>query len=343
MESPSCPTCKTPALYELTGLPFPALGCDACGGFWLPVAARPFLIVAPPNALVEERAATLAASACPTCRGPLRPQSLRAPTPSVIGSCQEHGQWFARSDLPALQNDELRLQLLRALVGGSRKLSEDERGRRLQAIGAVAMAAAAGRSQIASSSIARPVGNPARTTIGVGAVAADGVTLIAPDGSAMVLVKPVSRWMMTLMVAATLALLLVVVPAVIAVTSGVDTDFWVASAAMFFVFFVGTGMFAAMAVVQARHAIVMDARSRTIAVLENRKLALAVPFELVVTTRVQLYIDPGYADRFDVLVNLGFAELWIDQVGSRDRARHLAVALAETLGVPFNPQEETKT
>ncbi len=43
----------------------------------------------------------------------------------------------------------------------------------------------------------RPLGNPARVTIGVGAVAIGGVQAIAPNGQVRVLVKPVSRWAMS--------------------------------------------------------------------------------------------------------------------------------------------------
>ncbi len=91
-----------------------------------------------------------------------------------------------------------------------------------------------------------------------------------------------------------------------------------------------------------RSRVVLDSRSRNLDVLQNGRPDLRVPYRLVLNTRVQMYADPGYADRYDVLVNLGFAELWILQTSDPTHAREMAADIAREIGVSLDPEEQRK-
>jgi hypothetical protein len=331
-ETSACPVCAAPALHALPTVGPGALACDACAGFWLDAGARAWLtpLGTPPSETNRGN--------CPICAVPLRWFAYRGPTVYSLGVCAEHGSWFDRTGVAAISDSGARVRIVRALIEQNRRLPPDEAQNLIRAVDVVAARAAA---SIAMGSIVRPLGNPALVTIGVGAVAIDGVQAIAPDGQVRVLVKPMSRWTMSLIVAGVLGVTLSVVMGYIAIKEDFVTALIVA-VALVFTFCFGTGMFVVMAIVTPRSRIVLDSRNGNLDVLQNGRAEVRVPYPLISNTRVQLYSDPGYADRYDVLVNLGFAELWILQTSDPKHAREMAADIARTVGVSVDPVEERK-
>ncbi|HMR77885.1 MAG TPA: hypothetical protein PKD61_22400, partial [Polyangiaceae bacterium] len=128
-------------------------------------------------------------------------------------------------------------------------------------------------------SILHPVGVPQLLTIGVGSIADDGVVVIGPDARAHDIEKPASRWTMTVLVAVVLAVTTVLIFPLMWLTSGISTAL-ISSGAMVVMTFLGTGMFAAMALSAPRSRIVFDVPKQTIEVLRNNKLQHSIPFVL---------------------------------------------------------------
>jgi hypothetical protein len=185
------------------------------------------------------------------------------------------------------------------------------------------------------------VGAPRLLTIGVGAMADDGVFLIGQDGRSVTIDAPASRWTMTIIVAAVLGLVTVVLFPIMWLTNDLSTALF-SLAAMAFMFVVGVGMFAAMALGAQRHGVVFAVPRQTIEISKNGRNEFNIPFALATSTRVQRHTTVGYGDNFNVLIPLGVAELWIHQLSVRSEARAAAEHLASLLGVPFDLEEEHK-
>ncbi len=329
-----CPGCNGGTLEPLPAVAPTALSCGACCGFWLDTTASG-LVTARPS---QSPRPSKPPGVCSSCAQPLRWEAFAAPTTAWLAVCDQHGFWFERKSLPGISDPAWRVTILRAVLSQSRTVRPEHRDALVRAVDALGRMSTPG---IMQRSILHPVGVPQLLTIGVGSIADDGVVVIGPDARAHDIEKPASRWTMTVLVAVVLAVTTVLIFPLMWLTSGISTAL-ISSGAMVVMTFLGTGMFAAMALSAPRSRIVFDVPKQTIEVLRNNKLQHSIPFVLATSTRVQLHTSVGYGDNFNVLVPLGIAELWILQGSVRNEARAVAQNLAQVLRVPFDPEEEHK-
>lgn len=332
-----CPACEG-ALRELSSVAPGARGCDACGGFWLdhgllssiapPISRRPEAVPAP------LRRAGSDVRRCPSCHADLVSVEVAGPTPVALDRCESHGTWFDAHDLTAITRSDLAARIARALVADSARI---EAGERAVSLAAIEMLRRRGAGFL---DYVRPAGNPARVTLGVGAsVFHGGVATVSAQGRE-VLVGPVSArtWPTILAVVGALWIGVLVIPLL-------DAPFVVGVAVeAFFCLLFGALVIGSYVVARAarKKSLVIDAVSRSLVEMNGARAVLRVPARLVRTVRVQLYADAGYADRFDVLCTLGFAELWVMQTSDREWASSVAQTVARALGVRLDPEMQRK-
>ena len=184
----------------------------------------------------------------------------------------------------------------------------------------------------------RPAGNQSREALGTGnAVFLGGVVLITLEGAERVLVAPTSAWIW---------------PGILGATAFVVTPlmFWMTWPELLLMVVVGlafggTLVLAAIGAYMVasrsrRRRLVVDARDRTCTEMDGARRALCVPARLMRFTRVQLYADRRYVDLYNVLIDLGVAELWVHQHHSEESATRIARTLAEALGIPHHQELE---
>lgn len=335
MTSSACPVCAAPAWHALPNVGHGAAACDSCGGFWLDPSVGAWLKPIAPASAAQPGPVR---GHCPACSQPLAWQPFRGPTTAWLGLCAAHGIWFERTALPAIGDAGLRTRIARAAIEHDARLPPDHKARLLGAVDATARFIDDGLLVI---SMVRRTGNPRLVSIGVGAVANDGLYVRAPDGSTEVVIPPSSRFTMVKLVGILLAVTLVPISIWVFWSQDLLAALLIVTL-LALTFLAGTGMFLVLALIESRRRMVVDCRTRAFELFKNGRHMLEVPFALARATRVQLYANPGYGDNFDVLVTLGFAELWIHQDGSRQAAHALANRLAELIGAPKDPEEERK-
>ncbi|MBI4956090.1 MAG: hypothetical protein HY908_28980 [Myxococcales bacterium] len=180
----------------------------------------------------------------------------------------------------------------------------------------------------------RPAGNPSQPRLGLSSVVGGGVEAIAPDGRRHVLVRGLSPWVWP----AILSAVGVFVEVALAFALGAERGLLpLLVLGLMFVLFAAITVGAYVAGRRkARQKLVFDAPGRICRELRGAEAGLSVPAALMRATHVQVQASAGYADVFDVLVDLGFAELWIHQT-DEPTARALAATIAEHMGIPFEP------
>lgn len=185
----------------------------------------------------------------------------------------------------------------------------------------------------------QPVGSPANTRLGLSAVLGGGVEAIAPDGRRHMLVPGLAPWIWPSIVGGvgvfielTLAFALRNEPVIVLLLL----------LGFMFVLFgaITLGTYVAGRR-HARHRLVFDAPARVCREFRGAQPVLCVPAKLMRATRIQVQATAGYADVFNVLVDLGFAELWIHQT-DEPTARQLAGTIAQYMGIPFDPRLERR-
>lgn len=180
--------------------------------------------------------------------------------------------------------------------------------------------------------LVRPLGAPPTTTLGLGAaVFGGGITAIGPCGEARVLRAPPALWTWPAVLGGVWALL------VLALALGVDAPRWILGGLVGLLTLTCGG--AAVALVawglhRRRRRLVLDARSRSLEELEGAQSTLRVPAGLARSVRVQLFENGDGEQAWDVLVDVGFAELWIHQDGTQQAGVELAREVGVALGVP---------
>ena len=329
-----CPSCLSSTLAPLPAIAPDALSCAACCGFWLSASAR--------QLLSPKQASTPPPSkppgVCPTCAAALRWQAHVAPTTAWLAVCDAHGAWFERVALPAISDQAWRVAILRAAIEQCRAFRPEQRSALLTAVGALSRAPT---PDTMAHSVVHPVGAPMLLTIGVGAMADDGVFLIAQDGRSLTIESPASRWAMSIIVAVVLGFMMVAVVPLLWVTSGAEIALF-GFASMCFMIVFGAGMFAVQGLTAKRQRVVFSVLRQTIEILRNGRSEFSIPFALATCTRVQRQTTQGYGDNFNVLIPLGVAELWVHQLSVRNEAFDAASRLAQLLGVPIDLEEEHK-
>ncbi|MEZ4220679.1 MAG: hypothetical protein R3B13_07090 [Polyangiaceae bacterium] len=332
MTQPGCPNCATPTLVSAHtgGVTFV---CGGCRGAWLaPEYASALNAVIP----AQPRAAQ-AHERCPMCSQSLFWQPRRGPTTCWTGECRAHGVWLPRHSLPAVSDPAQRQHVLQAMLHFA-QLQPETRAACQTAVAALVSGA---QSMPLMRGLVRPLGNPALVTIGVGAVADDGVSVIEPDGRHRVLYQRVSRWTMTLLVAAVLVVTGVITILIFVFTQDATSTLIVA-AAFAVITFLGVGMFAGLAMVQPRSSILVDGPRRTLLLATNGNTTARIPFALVNSVRIQCYTNPGYGEYWDLLLTFGIAEVWVAQLDEYAEARAAAEVLARAMGAWLEPEVERK-
>lgn len=181
--------------------------------------------------------------------------------------------------------------------------------------------------------------SPARVPLDASAGIGGGIEVMAPDGRRLVLVRPRAAWVWPM------------IPAVVGVFVAVAlaVGLWDAPGSLVLlvvglVFVLFGAISAGTYVLGTRHVrrkLVFDVRDRVLREIHGGRAVLCIPARLVKRTRVEVRSDPGYADIYQVLVDLGVAELCIDR--SEDpNARKLAEAMARYMEVPFDPSLERR-
>jgi hypothetical protein len=311
--------------------------CDACGGLWLDQAVWQWL--RPLRAEGQQRPPI--SGRCLTCGARLAPVAVAGPTTSWIGACNGHGLWLGRRAIASIEHDSLRRSLVRASIAQCWTLPEQMRHALLGGFDAVAARMHGLDVGLFDYNLVRSVGNSRRLKLGMTAVANGGITVVSPDGRVHGLSRKVSRYGLAMVVGVFTVALVPIAFLLMWATSSLETAFIGSGFTGVFMLF-GVGMFAAMAMMSKDKRIVFDQRWRTIDVFDGDALAMRVPFALATSTRVQLFADAGYGDAYDVLIALGFAELWIHQPEERKDAHALARKVADILGVQYDPEEQRK-
>jgi hypothetical protein len=189
----------------------------------------------------------------------------------------------------------------------------------------------------------RPVGNPATVGLGTGnQVFMGGVFVFSRGAPSHVLVEPASVWVWPLILL-TVGTFVELVFGVQFLTSDVPPVIGWAVVALLFFIFSGAAFGAwAWASYSRRESLVLDADSRSCQELYRGKVVLTVPRSLMRRVWVQVYTAQRMGTVYDVLISLGFAELWIDQPRAEQGARALAETVARCLDLPLDPEIQRK-
>ena len=186
----------------------------------------------------------------------------------------------------------------------------------------------------------RPPGNPKTGSLGTGhAIFMGGVTSVSAQGDRRSFVHPTSILIWPSWVVGIGAL------TVVAIWLALPSDspmLWPLCGTMIVIFVVATVGAYMKGFRSRKNRLVLDAQQRCCVEMDGSRPVMTIPFDLFENTRVQLYADRTYTDVFEVLLNLGFAELQIHQDYSKTAAVRLAQEAAQCLGIPFDPTLQRK-
>jgi hypothetical protein len=302
-----------------------SLGCDGCGGFWLdPSASRAIA--------VERRGCPVPFDApvrrCPICASPLQPVPISAPVTVWLDRCAQHGAWFDADDLAAIVDPRLGAGVVRALLVEGERLDAAERA----AIAASIQALLIGRG----GRFVRPVGNPSGIILGLNAVHCGGVEAIAPDGRRERLLKGLSPWAWPGILGACGVFTVGATAIAMRNERGIVPILVIAFLALLFTAISGGAL--VFSFMKVRERLLFDAPRRLCCELRGSRPVLLVPARLMKATRLQVVASPGYADSYNLLVDCGFAELWIHQTTDATWARELAEKIARYMGIRFQAE-----
>ncbi|MCA9620521.1 MAG: zf-TFIIB domain-containing protein [Myxococcales bacterium] len=332
---PICPACAAP----LRAFPPPLAvhGCDACGGFWLGPEVWPLIPTRrlpspdPPPAADASRSARH----CAWCRQPLAAVTVPGPTATTLEHCSQHGLWFDARDLGALGDAQLARNITAVKHDSNPRLDPPEKMLIGSALRSLGMAGGFGIGNVL-----RKPGNPERVSTNVG-VHGGGAVAQLPDGrTEPIFAATSSGRMVRMLLLLTLGLTGFSFAIGYFTVGGLQATLMAIAVAV--TMGLGTAMMVGLMAIARRRRIVVDVPNRLLRVYDGADQTMAVPACLILSVRVQLFADPGYADRYDVLANLGFGELWLEQTLEGSEAQQVAQRFAHYLGVPYDPELERK-